>query len=55
MDIPLIFIGMLLLAVIAEPLARLLRLPFSALLVIIGFAGSELLTANGIDTGLRWQ
>ena len=55
MDIPLIFIGMLLLAVIAEPIARLLHIPFGALLVVIGFAGSELLTANGIDTGLRWQ
>lgn len=55
MDTLLIIIAMLLLAVIAEPLARLLRLPFSALLVLIGFAGSELLVANGIDTGLRWQ
>lgn len=55
MDTLLIIVAMLLLAVIAEPLARLLRLPFSALLVIIGFVGSELLVASGIDTGLRWQ
>ena len=50
MDIPLIFIAMLLLAVIAKPIARLLHIPFGALLVVIGFAASELLTANGIDT-----
>lgn len=55
MDTALTFIGMLLLAVIAEPIARALHIPFSALLVLFGFAGSELLTANGIDTGLRWQ
>lgn len=55
MDTILIIIAMLLLAVLTEPLARLLRLPFSALLVVIGFGGSELLVANDIDTGLRWQ
>ena len=55
MDTLLVFAGMLLLAVISEPLARLIHLPFSALLVIIGFAGSEPLVAGDIDTGLHWQ
>ena len=55
MDILLIFVAMLLLAVLSEPLARLLHLPFSALLVLIGFIGSELLVAGGVDTNLRWQ
>lgn len=55
METSAIFIGMLLLAVVCEPLARILRLPFSALLVLIGFIGSEILVAVDIDTGLRWQ
>lgn len=55
MDTPLIIVVMLLIAVMVEPLARLMRFPFSALLVIVGFAGSELLVATGIDTGLRWE
>ncbi|MGD2082725.1 MAG: sodium:proton antiporter, partial [Chromatiales bacterium] len=35
------------------PLAERLRLPFPSLLVILGFAGSEILVAAGVDTGLR--
>lgn len=50
-----IVIAMLLLAVVTEPLSRRLHLPFSALLVLIGYFGSELLVASGIDTGLRWH
>ena len=46
---------MLLLDVIAEPIAKLLHIPFGALLVVTGSAASKLLTANSIDTGLRWQ
>jgi CPA1 family monovalent cation:H+ antiporter len=45
---------MLLLAVLATPLAKRLALPFSVLLVAGGFAGSELLVAAGVDLGLRW-
>lgn len=58
MDIPHtvgFIIGMLLLALLMEPLARRLHFPFSAVLVVCGFAGSEALVAAGIDTGLRWH
>ena len=50
-----IFSAMLLITVFTEPLAKRLHLPFSALLVIIGFVGSETITTFGIDTGLRWD
>ncbi len=51
----LIIAAMLLTAVIAEPISKRLHLPFSALLVFIGFISSELITAAGFDTGLRWH
>lgn len=44
----------LLAALLLEPLARRLRLPFAVPLVLVGFLGSELLVAAGLDTGLRW-
>ncbi len=50
-----IFSAMLLVAMCSEPLARRARIPFTALLVVIGFIGSELIIMMGIDTGLRWQ
>jgi CPA1 family monovalent cation:H+ antiporter len=46
---------MLLIALVAEPVADRLRLPFGVVLVAVGFAGSEALVAMGVDTGLRWQ
>jgi CPA1 family monovalent cation:H+ antiporter len=46
--------GIILLAVVAEPLLKRLRIPLSAALVLIGFLVSELLVARGIDTGIRW-
>lgn len=55
MNTLLIFAGLLFAAMLIEPLARRLRLPFSAALVAAGFAGSELLVAFGVDTGLRWD
>lgn len=51
----LLFMGMLLLAMLMEPLAARLRLPFSALLVMAGFVGVWALTRMGVDTGLRWD
>ena len=45
--------GLLLLAIMVKPLAPRLHIPFSALLVIIGFAASEVLVLSGIDTGIR--
>jgi CPA1 family monovalent cation:H+ antiporter len=49
----LLFSGLVLLAILVQPLARRLRLPFSATLVIAGFAASELLVGAGFDTGIR--
>lgn len=40
-------------SLLAEPLARLLRLPFVAILIVVGFVGSELIVAMGYDTGIR--
>ena len=48
------FTGLLLIALLIEPVAARLRLPFGAALVAVGFAGSEALIGLGIDTGLRW-
>ena len=45
----------LLFAVLTAPLAKRLGIPFSALLVIEGFLGSELIVALGFDLGLRWH
>jgi len=49
------FMAILLAALLLEPLACHLHLPFSAALVAGGFAGSQLLVGMGIDTGLRWH
>src|SRR5579885_1512806 len=51
----LMFVGLLLAAAMVEPLARFIRLPANAALVLIGWAGSNLLVMQGIDTGLRWD
>ena len=45
--------GLLLLAIIVQPLARKIHLPFTATLVVAGFIASELLVMAGIDTGVR--
>ncbi len=44
---------LILASLIAEPLARLLKLPFVAILIVIGFVGSELVVGLGYDTGIR--
>lgn len=49
------FAAMLLAALLLEPLAGKLHLPFSAVLVAAGFAGSQLIVGAGFDTGLRWH
>ena len=53
-SIALIVMAMLLAALLLEPVARRLHLPFSAALVAGGFVGTQLLVGSGIDTGLRW-
>ena len=49
----LILSGLLLLAIIVQPLSRAIHLPFTATLVITGFIASEFLVMAGIDTGIR--
>ncbi len=44
---------MILASLMAESLARLLRLPFVAILIVMGFVGSELIVGMGYDTGIR--
>lgn len=44
---------LLFLVFIAEPISRWIRLPYSVVLVIIGFVGSELVVMAGLDTGVR--
>ncbi len=44
---------LLLLAFIAGPVSRIVRLPYSSVLVITGFVASELAVMSGIDTGVR--
>ncbi|HSR63197.1 MAG TPA: sodium:proton antiporter [Gammaproteobacteria bacterium] len=52
----LFFSALLLLSALLEPLANRVRIPFSIVLVITGFAGSEIATKQlGIDTGIRWE
>jgi CPA1 family monovalent cation:H+ antiporter len=48
-----LFSGLVLLAILVQPLSQRIRLPFTATLVIAGFLVSELLVARGIDTGIR--
>ncbi len=45
--------GMLVLALMLRPTAERLRLPLAAVLVLVGFLGSELLLWFGLDTGVR--
>lgn len=46
--------AMMLVAILIEPIAKWVKLPFSAALVLAGFLGSELIVSQGIDTGIRW-
>ena len=47
------FVVLLLLAFLAEPVSRLVRMPYSSVLVIAGYVTSELAVISGIDTGIR--
>ncbi|MEM7082898.1 MAG: cation:proton antiporter [Pseudomonadota bacterium] len=46
---------LLALALLAMPLSKWLRLPLGGVLVVLGFAASELVVALGYDTGLSWR
>jgi CPA1 family monovalent cation:H+ antiporter len=54
-NLVLFLLSMLAISLAVEPLADKLRLPFSSLLVIVGFVGSEIVVAAGLDTGVRWN
>ncbi|MEA3278535.1 MAG: sodium:proton antiporter [Pseudomonadota bacterium] len=45
--------GLLVVALLLQPLARRVHLPFALLLVVTGFAGSEIWVGLGYDLGLR--
>ena len=49
-----VLVGVLVILIASAPLARVLHLPQSFILIVIGFVGSELLVSQGIDTGIRW-
>jgi CPA1 family monovalent cation:H+ antiporter len=52
----LFLMALLLVAALIEPLAKKIHLPFSIILVVIGFIGSEIAVKQlGIDTGIRWD
>jgi Na+:H+ antiporter len=52
----LFFIVLLLVAALLEPLVDKIRVPFSIVLVLIGFIGSEItIGLFDIDTGIRWD
>jgi Na+:H+ antiporter len=52
----LFFIILLLIALMLEPLTNKVRVPFSIILVLIGFFGSEItIGVFDIDTGIRWN
>ncbi|PCH85875.1 MAG: sodium:proton antiporter [Piscirickettsiaceae bacterium] len=50
-----IFSVLLLIAILFEPVSKQFKFPFSSLLVLVGFIGSELIVLAGFDTGLRWD
>lgn len=54
---PAVMILLLMIALFAaliEPWIKRTRIPFTAVLVVLGFIGSEIWTGLGFDTGLRW-
>lgn len=52
----LLIIGLLLLSILIEPLAKKYHVPFSIILVLTGYLGSELIIGVfNVDTGIRWD
>jgi CPA1 family monovalent cation:H+ antiporter len=50
-----LLLAIVLFAALIEPWIKRTRIPFTAVLVILGFIGSEVWTGLGFDTGLRWD
>lgn len=55
MTAAIVLLSLVLAASLIEPWVKKTRLPFTAVLVILGFVGSEIWTGFGLDTGLRWD
>ncbi len=51
----LLILVLLLLATLIHAVLQNWQIPLAAVLVLIGFAGSELITAAGFDLGIRWE
>lgn len=47
------FVVLLLLALVARPISKLIRLPYTSVLVVTGFVASEIIVFAGLDTGIR--
>jgi CPA1 family monovalent cation:H+ antiporter len=52
----LFFMVLLLIAALIEPLVEKISVPFSIILVLLGYVSSEIVTRGfGIDTGIHWE
>lgn len=52
----LFFLVLLLIAALIEPLIEKFNVPFSIILVLLGFISSEIVTKGfGVDTGIHWE
>lgn len=51
----LFFVLLLLAGALLYPLAERLKLPFSVMLILLGYGAAELVTGQGFDTGIRWH
>ncbi|MGI9288041.1 MAG: cation:proton antiporter [Pseudomonadales bacterium] len=51
--IVILFVALLGMAAIAEPLARFIRLPYSSVLVLLGFCAGQLIEFSEVQTGLQ--
>jgi len=52
----LFFLVLLLIAALIEPLIEKFNVPFSIVLVLLGFISSEIITKGfGVDTGIHWE
>lgn len=50
-----VLLCIVLFAALIEPYLKNFPIPFTAILVLFGFVGSEIWTGLGFDTGLRWD
>ena len=53
--LPFLMFGILLAAILSKPLSRIPWISLPVVLVLLGFASSEIWVGLGMDTGLRWE